>query len=475
MPALLDDSRVHDAVRFSHRSPTEIRLSEVIASLSYALDLTEGQPEGHAIRSCLIGMRIAEDFGLGAERCSALYYALLLKDLGCSTNASRLCELYGADDLTAKCNLKTVDWTKPTETLRFIAGNVAPQGSRWEKIRKTIDVALDGPKGAKRMFETRCERGADIAALLGFPEETAAAILHLDEHWDGRGQPRGLKGEQISLEGRILGIAQTVEVFFGGHGLTAALEMVERRTGTWFDSELADIVRSLRADSAFWEQVAGATDRTLARKYERYDDAQTADEERLDRVAEGFARVVDAKSPWTFRHSEGVATAAVGIAEVLGLPPEQIRQLRRAGLLHDLGKLGVSNLILDKPGKLTDAERLTIQLHAGKSERILRRVASFSELADWAWSHHERIDGRGYPRGLEGVQLPTPVRILVVADIFDALSAARPYRAAQPLEKVLGILWKDAGSTVCPVCVEALETFLETPAGRRIANTSPPA
>lgn len=203
----------------------------------------------------------------------------------------------------------------------------------------------------------------------------------------------------------------------------------------------------------------------MAAKYEPDEGTLTADDECLDRVAEGFARVVDAKSPWTFRHSEGVAAAAVGIAEVMGLPAEQVRQLRRAGLLHDLGKLGVSNTILDKPEKLTDEERRTIQTHPGKTERILRRVASFSELADWAWAHHERLDGRGYPRGLEGFQLPTPVRILVVADIFDALSAARPYRAAQPLEKVLGILRKDAGIAVCPVCVEALETYLESVAG----------
>ena len=182
-----------------------------------------------------------------------------------------------------------------------------------------------------------------------------------------------------------------------------------------------------------------------------------ADERRLDRVAEGFAHVVDAKSPWTYRHSEGVAAAAVGIAGAMGFEPAQVRQLRRAGLMHDLGKLGVSNLILDKPARLTDAERLTMQKHPGSSERILRRVGAFSELADWVWAHHERLD---YPRGLTDERLPLPVKVLVVADMFDALSAARPYREAQPLEKVMDILRKEAGTAVCPVCVEALETHL---------------
>ncbi len=239
-----------------------------------------------------------------------------------------------------------------------------------------------------------------------------------------------------------------------------AAETVKERRGTWFDPHLADVLLSLESDAAFWGEVGGAGDLESLLRHEPQERTLTADDSRLDRVAEGFARVVDAKSPWTFRHSEGVAAAAVGIAQVLGLPPDDVRQLRRAGLLHDLGKLGVSNLILDKPAKLTDDERLTMQKHSSLSEKILRRVSCFAELADWAWAHHERLDGRGYPRGLKDDQLPTAVRVLVVVDIFDALSAARPYREAQPLEKVLGILRKDAGTAVCPVCVEALETFL---------------
>ena len=461
MTAVLEDSRVHDALRFQSRDATEIRLSEVIAALSYALDLTEGQPEGHAIRSCSIGMRIAEELGLDPDLRSALFYALLLKDLGCSTNASRLCELYAADDITAKFNLKTVDWTRPGETLKYVVGNVAPGGTYLEKFRRTVGVAIDGPKGARRMFETRCERGADIARVLGFPEQTSEAIRHLDEHWDGRGQPLGLRGEEVSLAGRILGLAQTAEVFLRQYGVAECLEMARRRSGTWFDPALVEVFQSLKSDRTFWAEVATATHRRGLGRYEPQEKTLTADEDRLDLVAEGFARVVDAKSPWTFRHSEGVAAAAVGIAETLGLTANQIRKLRRAGLLHDLGKLGVSNLILDKAGKLTDGERLVVQSHAGKSERILRRVACFSELADWAWSHHERLDGRGYPRGLKDSELPIEVRILVVADIYDALSAARPYRGAQPLDKVLGILNKDSGTAVCRLCVEALDTHLE--------------
>jgi HD-GYP domain-containing protein (c-di-GMP phosphodiesterase class II) len=438
-----------------------VPLSEVIAALSYALDLTEGQSEGHAVRSCLIGMRVAEELGMDPDLRSALFYALLLKDLGCSSNAARLCELFAADDLTAKCNLKTVDWTSSIETIRYVVGSAAPDATLWQRLRRLVAVGIDGSKGTRRMFATRCERGADIARLLDFPEETAEAIRHLDEHWDGRGQPCGLQGTDISLLGRILGLAQTVEVFYSRFGVNGAADVMRRRSGTWFDPELVDVLLSLERDMPFWREVSRATDLDAVVHYEPEERTLTADDERLDRVALGFARVVDAKSPWTYRHSEGVAAAAVGIAEVLDIPPEKIRLLRRAGLLHDLGKLGVSNLILDKPSRLTEEERLVVQKHPGWSERILRRVASFAELADWAWAHHERLDGRGYPRGLSNDQLPLPVRILVVADVFDALSAARPYRGEQPPDEVLRILRNDAGTAFCPLCVEALETFLD--------------
>jgi putative nucleotidyltransferase with HDIG domain len=461
MPRLAHPTRVERASgKAVVAGPRAFRLSEITAALSYALDLTEEQPEGHAVRSCLIGMRIADEAGLDLFQRSSLYYALLLKDLGCSNNAAGLCSLFAADDRAARCHLKTTDWTGLSKAFRCGTAGVATARSPWRKLERVTAVALGGPAGYRQLFETRCGRGAEIARLLGFPDATAQAIRHLDEHWDGRGQPQGLRGEQISLLGRILGLAQTAEVFFTRYGRRAAVEMVRQRRGSWFDPEMADILLSIESDGPFWSDLALATDQDAATRYEPGERSLEADDQRIDRVAEGFARVVDAKSPWTFRHSERVAEVAVGIATVLGMEPGQVRQLRRAGLLHDLGKLGVSNHILDKPARLTDDERLIIEKHPEMSARILRRVGPFAELSEWAWAHHERLDGLGYPRGLKGDQLALPVRVLVVADVFDALSAERPYRGKQPPDKVLGILKKDAGSSVCPECVEALETYI---------------
>lgn len=180
----------------------------------------------------------------------------------------------------------------------------------------------------------------------------------------------------------------------------------------------------------------------------------------LDLTAHAFARIIDAKSPFTFRHSEGVARAAVKIGEQVGLPDEAVHDLMRAGLLHDIGKLGVSNRILDKPGPLTDDEFAMVKRHPWLTYGVLTRVAPFRGIADTAANHHERLDGSGYHRGVTGEHLTQPARILAVADIFDALSQDRPYREAMPMEKVLGIIEKESREKLSPESVEALRELV---------------
>ncbi|MFN0060825.1 MAG: HD-GYP domain-containing protein [Planctomycetota bacterium] len=440
----------------------EIRLSKVLSALSYALDLTEGQAEGHAVRSALLGMRLAQELRLAVEERSALFYALLLKDLGCSSNAAKVCTLFAADDRSVKRGLKTVNWSNSrSESVLYVAKHAAHGSSPVKRAAQIAKLAMQGPSASKPLFEIRCERGAYIARLLGFSELTAQAIRGLDEHWDGRGYPDRLIGEEIPLLARILGIAQTVEVFFSAYGAAAAYEMAGERRGQWFDPTLVAALESIKHDSRFWERLGCADAAQELARYEPMESVLVADDVRLDRVAEGFAKVVDAKSPWTYRHSEGVAEIAVGVAEVLGFAPADLKMLKRAALLHDIGKLGVSNLILDKPGKLTPEERTEMQRHAEYSQRILERVACFSDFADLASAHHERLDGRGYHRGLSGASISLATRVLTVADIYEAMSAARPYRPKQPGERVIEIMSRDVGSAICPQCFEALRTFLD--------------
>jgi HD-GYP domain-containing protein (c-di-GMP phosphodiesterase class II) len=430
----------------------DLRLPEVVAALSCALDITDGQPAGHAVRTCLIGMRLADEVGLEVDDRAALFYALLLKDAGCSSNAAKVSALYGVDDFTAKRNVKTVNHSYLPEALGYIVENV---GSKRDLVR----VLRAGSKTAKQMTEIRCERGAEIARMLEMPEATAAAVRALDEHWDGKGHPDGLAGEEIPLLARIVCLAQTTEVFFTSFGPDAAVDMAFERTGSWFDPKLVRVLATLREDRRFWASL-GANARAHVVALEPAERLVFADEACLDGIAEAFASVIDAKSPYTYRHSERVAEIAVSTGTALGLAPAALRDLRRAALLHDIGKLGVSNLILDKPGTLTDVEWAAMKRHPMWTEQILRRVSGFDELASVAAAHHEKLDGSGYHRGLRGDVLGQSARILALADIFEAMTAERPYRAAMPAEQALALMLDDVGTKLCPDAFAALSGAL---------------
>ncbi len=433
----------------------DIALSGVIGALSYALDITEGQPAGHAVRSCMIGMRIAEELRLPARVRSDLFYALLLKDAGCSANAERMAALFGADDQIAKRTSKLVDWSSPARALVWSLRTVAPGGSLRARAAYLKGIRDEGDV-TRKFMEARCDRGAEIARMLYLSEETATAIRSLDEHWDGRGMPDGLAGEEIPLLARILCLAQTVEIFHAAGGLKATRAMARRRCGRWFDPALVDALLAVCHDRGFW--------RTLEHPdvtgWEPAEMVLRADDERLDRIAEAFARVIDAKSPFTARHSERVAEIAVGIGGVLRFDAETQRDLRRAGLLHDVGKLAISNLILDKPGKLTEEEFAKVKQHPVYSLEILQRAPCFAPIAALAANHHERIDGTGYPRGLAADELDMPMRALAVADVYEALTAERPYRAALPLEQALEILAREVPDRLDAGAFAALESYV---------------
>ena len=438
----------------------DLRLSEIVAALSTSLDITEGQPAGHAVKTCLIGMRLAKEIGSESIDRSALFYALLLKDLGCSSNAAKMSNLFGADDIITKRNFKWVDSKRLWDRVTYIARHVAPDGSPLTKAAKLLRLGAGGTKIARQVIQTRCERGASIAKLFGLSDATADAIRALDEHFDGRGHPLGLKGEQIPMLGRILCLAQTAEVFHARDGLDATIRMAKQRSGSWFDPQLVHALAATQHDQNFWSTLEGDQWRTQLAQHEPTDQLIIADDPMIDRLCYGFAQVVDAKSPWTRKHSEGVSLIAEGIGRELHLPIQQLHELRRVGLLHDIGKLGVSNLILDKQGPLTDSQLQQMRLHPTYSREILSHVPALNRLATLAGSHHEKLNGSGYDRGITGENLTTPERILATADMFEAMSANRPYRPTMSREKVLAILEKEAGTAVCPQALEGLKSFL---------------
>jgi HD-GYP domain-containing protein (c-di-GMP phosphodiesterase class II) len=423
-----------------------VRLAEVLSALTYALDLTDGQRPGHTLRTAVIAMRLGRSLALDADALSALYYAALLKDSGCSSNAARMAALFGSDDQKVKHSLRLVDWHDKFRMAIRSAQNCGVGRSPFAAIKHFALLATTSVT-TKDIISARCERGAQIALGLGFPDVTSEAIMYVDEHWSGMGYPTGLSGTAIPVLSRILLVSQTLEAFWTEQGLVNALAMLMKRRGRWFDPTLVDEIVSWRRDSAWWSGLAdidriGATVLAL----EPGASPMVATDERIDKIAYAFASVIDAKTPFTYRHSTNVAGYAVAISQALGNGAVASRDILRAGLLHDIGKLGVSNRILDKPAKLDDEERAIVMRHPLWTWEILERVPAFYRFALPASLHHERLDGRGYPWGVGADGLDGASRILGIADVYEALTADRPYRSAMTAEEAVGILMKDAGS-----------------------------
>jgi HD-GYP domain-containing protein (c-di-GMP phosphodiesterase class II) len=424
-----------------------LNLSEILASLSYALDLTSGQVPGHTERTCLIGLRLGASVGLSNSQLNSLYHALLMKDSGCSSNAARMLEIYGGDEIAAKYASKIIDWTNLTVAVRYAASQTLPEGSFLARARQLLKIAGMGGV-ADQLLEARCSRGAQIAQMIGLNEDSAECIKYLDEHWDGHGAPYHLQGEQIPILARIACLAQTLEVFMQTFGLAPAYEMLRTRTRRWFDPALVHAADEFRRDDAFWYSVRETPHATLL-SLDMEAATQTATPERLDSVCEAFAEIVDAKSHFTGEHSSRVCELTMQIADGVGITGERKTILRRAALLHDLGKLAVPNTILDKDGKPTDEEWACIRRHPYYTQQILSRISGFERVTDIASAHHERLDGRGYFRGMDAQTLDLDMRTIAVADVFDALSSNRPYRPAMPMEKVFAILDSDSLDTAC--------------------------
>jgi HD-GYP domain-containing protein (c-di-GMP phosphodiesterase class II) len=447
----------------SRNSDSSIALSEIISALSYALDLTEGAVHGHALRSCLLGMRIAEEAKLPSDQITSLYFALLLKDVGCSSNAGRMCEIVGGDDRAVKSGSKFEDWTRPYKptlpTLKLLWHNVLPDSGAPAKIARILRIGAT-PNKNQELINLRSDRGASIIRKLGMGELAANAVRSLDEHWDGSGYPDSAKGEQIPLLARICAIAQHLDVFSANRCAREAIATLQQRSGTWFDPQLVRAAVSLHRDGRLWTHCSSTDPEQDTRQavldLDRVGRRHKLDAGQIDQICEAFADVVDAKSHFTFRHSVGVADAAFGIAMNLGLSPDRVQLVRRAALLHDVGKLGVSNTILDKRTRLTDEEWNAVYRHPGITRSVLERIGPFQEMAVIAGEHHEKLDGSGYPNRLMSQDLSLESRIIAVADVYGALSEDRPYRPGLKLDETLSIMKKLVPTKLDAPCFDAL-------------------
>lgn len=452
-----------------------VSLSEVISALTFALDLTDGAVPGHSLRTCLLGMRLAEALALPPAELSDLYYALLLKDIGCSDSATRISHILAADDrgpwsLSGFTSNLVAD---PAE-LEHIWRKVLPQVPLPSHIGRLVCQGA-GQRKTRELWELQSSRVTQTLENLGMSPATIDAVHLVDEHWDGAGVDSGRRGEAIPLLARICSVAQTLDAFATEYGSETALKMLRSRRGTWFDPDVVRAAQHLHTSGKLWKLCRGTSVEETRAEVMRQDPGMSSPltSDRVDRICEAFGNVVDAKSPFTYHHSIGVTEVAVCLAEELGLAPERISLVRRAAFLHDIGKLAVPNRILDKRDRLTPGEWTHITRHPALSGSILHRVSAFRELAALAGEHHERLDGSGYPFGLRGDQISLESRIIAMADCYAAMAEDRPYRPGLEAEQILGSIAEDVPHKLDPTCFAALSTAIRRcETGRPFLSTS---
>jgi putative nucleotidyltransferase with HDIG domain len=448
----------------------QLTYASIISALSFALDLTQGACPGHSARACILGMKIGQEVGLPEDLQSDLYYALLLKDIGCSSNAARLFQIVGDDEIRAKRVAKTFDWTRfEWKQMEYLLRHAHRKAPPWQRARRIRSIVVNSSRNAEILIRLRCEQGARVARDLGLNHATAGAIYCLDEHWDGAGYPDRLVGEEIPLLARIMCVAQTLDVFQHVSDQRSAMQVIRRRSGRWFDPAIVEAAHDLDRRGELWEHVDPSQLHNVVAAREPQRRTVLTDSFILDNICVAFADVVDTKSHYTFMHSSGVAEISVHMAREIGLSAAEVTMLRRAALLHDIGKLGVPNSILDKEGALTPTEWATIKQHPFLTYEILSRIEGFEEIAWVASTHHERLDGTGYHRGLRGDEVCMPSRILAVADIFDALTGDRPYRDRMTAAQALSVLQSQCPHALDEGCVHALANIVTARSNRIVA------
>jgi HD-GYP domain-containing protein (c-di-GMP phosphodiesterase class II) len=406
-----------------------VRLAELMAMISLGTDLGLGQPMEHVLRQSLIALRLADRLGLDEATRGVVYYVSLIAWVGCHVDAYEQAKWFG-DDLALKGETHPMDIASLGARARVLS-RVGTGRGLLERGRMGVRFVGDGLR-PREAIENHSLAANALAAALGLGSEVREALSQTFERWDGKGVPAEAKGDEILLPARLVNLADVVEVFHRAGGIDAAIAAARERRGTQFDPALVDL---FCADAP---QVLDGLDGMAT--WPAVIDAEPAleivlSDEALDSALEAIADFTDLKSPWTIGHSRAVADLAYAATGAYGMSDGDARLVRRAGLVHDLGRLGVSNAIWDAPRPLTAAELERVRLHPYLTERMLASSAALAPLGAIAVQHHERLDGSGYPRGLSGDALTPAGRILAAADAYHAMTEPRPHRGARSAEE----------------------------------------
>lgn len=413
----------------SHESASRVRLAEVIAALALATDLGMGQPMDHALRRCLLAVRLGEALDLDGRRLRDVYYVALVCSIGCTIKLQEFSPWF-QDEIAAAAMAAPLDPRRSLDAAMFLLRHVGYGEPPLRRARKVVSALAFGEREYHRTSVVCHETCRTFGEMLGFDPSIRSALGQMHERWDGRGQPSGLRGEEKALPARIAHLAGDVEIFHRIGGVEAAITLVKQRAGKAYDPHIAHrfrqeaphLLAEIGAES-IWEMVLTAEPAPQ----------QWLDDEQLDTVARAMAHFTDVKSPYTVGHSTGVAELAEAAARGTGLSETEVATVRRAGLLHDLGRIGVPVGIWNKTGPLTEAEWERVRMHPYLTERVLVRSAALSHLAVLGGLHHERLDGSGYHRGVAAPSIPPAARLLAAADFFHTKIEPRPHRPALTL------------------------------------------
>ena len=420
-----------------------VRAAEVIAALSLATDLGTDMALEHGLQSTLYAMRLAERLGVDTETASQTYYACLLFYVGCTADAEVAAELFGDDDALTRHAAPSRFGSQAEMAagiLRALAASDRPAAVRALQMVRGLPAAA---RLYKRHITAVCEVASMLTDRLGLPASVQRLSAHVAERWDGKGQPGRARGEQIPLPMRIVHVARDAafQRMLGGDDHAAAV--VGRRAGGAFDPAVAALladqspgILTAAGGASVWEETLAVEPRPWL----------ALEGEAIDRALGAMGDFADLASPYLVGHSAGVAELAAAAARRCRLDDATVVSVRRAALVHDLGRVAVPVRIWQKAAPLTPDDWERVRLHAYHSERVLARSPFLASLAGVATLHHERLDGSGYHRGTTVAALPPPARLLAAADAYHAMTEPRPHRQALAPQEAAEALGKEAGA-----------------------------
>jgi HD-GYP domain-containing protein (c-di-GMP phosphodiesterase class II) len=418
-----------------------VRTAELIAALCLATDLGMGFPFEHGLHTTVIAMRLADRLGVDRRTSSETYYACLLSHAGCTTDAHVAAEVFGGS-LTASFN--PLMYGSRRDVLTGLLRALPDSGS--PALVRAAQTARRLPRMARESsihISAACEVAGMLADRVGAPPSVPGLLVYVTDRWDGKGPLRRAKGEQIPLPMRIVHVATDAAFQRLLGGAEHAVRLVRERAGHAFDPAIAGPLVEEASEVLALDESGSAWDEVLA--FEPVP-ALVLEAKTLDRALAAMGNFADLISPYLAGHSGGVAELAGAAGRHCRIDVESVTAIRRAGLLHDLGRVAVHARIWQKPGPLTADEWEQVRLHPYHTERVLSRSPFLSALSPIAGAHHERLDGSGYHRGAAGPELALPARLLAAADAYHAMTEPRPYREPLPLEQAAQALAAEASA-----------------------------